>query len=180
MTQPAAEFWSLFHQEIKEEGTQRSYSRGDFLIQSGEVERYVNLITDGAVRVGYQSATEEFTIRFGYKGSVINSIASFITGQPSEYFIEALRKTEVYRLSRDQFDRFIAQDPAHEKQYRHVLELLTVQQMEREIDLLSASPLARYERVRQLSPQVFQEIPHKYIAHYLRMTPETLSRIMNS
>ncbi len=51
---------------------------------------------------------------------------------------------------------------------------------EREIDLLTQSPQERIERIRKRSPQVFQEIPHKYIASYLRMSPETLSRLLNS
>ena len=52
--------------------------------------------------------------------------------------------------------------------------------MEREHDLMLADPKMRLERVRQRSPQLFQEVPHKYIAAYLRMSPETLSRLMNT
>jgi hypothetical protein len=55
-----------------------------------------------------------------------------------------------------------------------------LQQMERERDILTSSPLERYKRVLERSPQLFQEIPNKYIASYLRMTPETLSRIKKS
>jgi CRP/FNR family transcriptional regulator, anaerobic regulatory protein len=54
---------------------------------------------------------------------------------------------------------------------------LVVQQMQRELDLLTASPIERYRRVIARSPQLFQEVPLKYIADYLRMTPETLSRL---
>ncbi len=49
--------------------------------------------------------------------------------------------------------------------------------MEREQDLLINSPEERYRRVLKRSPQLFQEVPHKYIAAYLRMPPETLSRV---
>ena len=52
--------------------------------------------------------------------------------------------------------------------------------MERERDILTSSPLERYNRVLKRSPLLFQEIPNKYIADYLRMTPETLSRIKKS
>ena len=51
---------------------------------------------------------------------------------------------------------------------------------EREIDILQKDPAKRLKRVLERSPQVFQEVPHKYIAAYLRMTPETLSRLLNS
>jgi len=64
--------------------------------------------------------------------------------------------------------------------YLTSLEQLAAQQMERELDLLTSSPHERMQRVLKQSPQVFQEIPAKYIASYLRMTPETLSRILNS
>jgi len=61
-----------------------------------------------------------------------------------------------------------------------VLNQLIYQQIEREQDLLITSPIERYKRVLQRSPLLFQEIPNKYIASYLRMTPETLSRIKKS
>ena len=50
-------------------------------------------------------------------------------------------------------------------------------QIEREIDILTNSPKERYLRVLKRSPQLFQEIPNKHIASYLRMSPETLSRM---
>ena len=58
-----------------------------------------------------------------------------------------------------------------------MLENLVVQQIEREKDLLTQSPRERYERVLKRSPQLFQEVANKYIATYLRMSPETLSRL---
>jgi CRP/FNR family transcriptional regulator, anaerobic regulatory protein len=61
-----------------------------------------------------------------------------------------------------------------------MLETLLTQQIEREVDLLTASPTERLSRVLKRSPNLFQEVPLKYIANYLRMTPETLSRIRNS
>jgi hypothetical protein len=59
------------------------------------------------------------------------------------------------------------------------LEDLVVQQLEREKDLLINAPGERFERVLTRSPKLFQEIPNKYIANYLRMSPETLSRLKN-
>ena len=66
------------------------------------------------------------------------------------------------------------------QQYIVLLESLVTQQIDRGIDLLIPSPTERLKRVLQRSPNLFQEIPLKYIASYLRMTPETLSRIRNS
>jgi CRP-like cAMP-binding protein len=49
--------------------------------------------------------------------------------------------------------------------------------MERELDLLTTSPQERYQRILERSPHLFQLVPAKYIANYLRMSPETLSRL---
>ena len=64
--------------------------------------------------------------------------------------------------------------------WTQILENLVIQQMEREIDILTNSPKERYLRVLKRSPQLFQEIPNKHIANYLRMSPETLSRLKKS
>lgn len=49
--------------------------------------------------------------------------------------------------------------------------------MEHEIDLLMPEPAHRLARLRARSPGIFQHVPKKYLASYLRMTPETLSRL---
>lgn len=155
-------------------------ARGEYLISEGQVEHHLYLIESGAVRVFLLTAHEELTIRFGYKGSFINSLSSFITEAPSEFYIEALRKTKVKAISKSKFRAFVNENPEHMAQYNALLEVLVTQQIEREIDLLTASPNERFQRVLQRSPNLFQEVPLKYIASYLRMTPETLSRIRSS
>ena len=78
------------------------------------------------------------------------------------------------------FKSFISSSEKLQTIWVQILESFVLQQMERERDLLTSSPIIRYQRVLKRSPQVFQEIPNKYIASYLRMTPETLSRIKKS
>ena len=57
------------------------------------------------------------------------------------------------------------------------MESLVVESMNREIDLLTSDPHERYQRILRRSPRLFQEIPARYIANYLRMSPGTLSRL---
>ena len=64
--------------------------------------------------------------------------------------------------------------------YIKLLEELVLQQLEREKDLLLDSPKERFASVLKRSPQLFQLIPSKFIANYLRMSPETFSRLKKS
>lgn len=160
--------------------TQKVFPKGEFLIKAGETERSLYLIESGAVRVYYVSEFDEHIIRLGYKGSFINSLSSFIREEPSEFYIDAIRKTTVKIISKVDLVRIVHQNEQSLSQYIQLMETLVTQQIDREIDLLITSPAERLSRVLQRSPNVFQEVPLKYIASYLRMTPETLSRIRNS
>ena len=65
-----------------------------------------------------------------------------------------------------------------ERHWRQMTEQALLGRIEREIDLVTNSPKERINRLLQRSPHIFQLFPHKYIASYLRMTPETLSRML--
>lgn len=151
--------------------------RGEYLSKEGQVENYLYLILDGAIRAVYLSKDEEFTVRFGYKGSVIASLDSFITGKPSQFYLQAIRKSTAIRLDRSSYLKFIKSSPEISEVHIELMNGLLNSMLDREIDLLTSSPLERYHRILERSPQVFQEVPLKYIASYLRMTPETLSRL---
>ncbi len=166
--------------ELQEYTIEKTFKKNDWLIKEGDIERHIYFIISGAVRAFRITDDEDQTIRLGYKGNMITSISSFFTATPSAFSIEALRKTEVSIITKEKFLAFVQQDEKHLKAYQTILENLVVQQMEREIDLLTHSPVERLFRVINRSPQLFQEIPLKYIASYLRMTPETLSRIKKS
>lgn len=177
---PVHTFTTKLIDTLRHAGVARTVSKGGFLLKEGEVEKNVYYIESGAVRVFLLSEHEELTIRFGYEGSVINSLASFIKGTPSEFYIEAIRKTSLRVISKEELHKLIYGSTENLQQYTAMLEMLVTQQIEREIDLLTVSPSERLKRVLERSPNLFQQVPLKYIASYLRMTPETLSRVRNS
>lgn len=153
--------------------------RNEFLKVKGSVDRNLYFIESGSLRIFVLDDFEERVIRFGYKGNLIVSLDSFLTGKPSELYMQAIKKTVVKVVEKSQIDAFLKIDTNREM-WIAILENLVVQQMEREIDILTNSPKERYERVLKRSPQLFQEIPNRHIANYLRMSAETLSRLKNS
>lgn len=153
--------------------------RNDYLISTGQIERNIYYVISGSLRVFLEDKDEEHTIRFGYAGTLFTALDSFITGAPTSYCIQALKKSELLTMLKVDYYRLL-KEHGLEEAHQHLMELLVVQQMEREVDLLTSSPEERYKRVLKRSPHLFQKIPNKYIASYLRMTPETLSRLKKS
>jgi len=153
--------------------------RNEFLKVKGSIDTNLYYIESGSLRIFVLDNYEEQTIRFGYKENLIVSLDSFLTGKPSDLFIQAIKKTVVKVVTKKQIDKFLEIEN-NRKLWTKILENLVVQQMEREIDILTNSPKERYERVLKRSPQLFQEIPNRHIANYLRMSAETLSRLKKS
>lgn len=153
--------------------------RNELLKVKESVDTNVYYIESGSLRIYVLDNYEEQIIRFGYQGNLVTSLDSFLTGQPSDFFIQAIKKTVLRVITKQQINNFLKTE-SNRILWTGVLENLILQQLEREIDILTNSPKERYQRVLKRSPQLFQEIPHRYIANYLRMSPETLSRLKNS
>ncbi len=159
---------------------QLTISRNEYIKVSGSVNTNLYFVVSGSLRIFVFDENEEHTIRFGYKNNIITSLDSFISEKPSELYIQAIKKSEVKVISKKSVKKLMASSNELQQNWNEILEQLILQQMNREQDLLTSSPTERYKRVLQRSPQLFQEIPNKYIASYLRMTPETLSRMKKS
>ncbi|OBX25138.1 CRP-like cAMP-binding protein [Gelidibacter algens] len=155
-------------------------NRKGYLKVSGSVDTNLYFIVSGSLKIYVLDEFEENIIRFGYIDNFISSLDSFITEKPSDVYIQAIKRTELKVIKKPAFMSFVESSEENTKIWQLILMNLIVQQMERERDILTASPKERYKRVLARSPQLFQEIPNKYIASYLRMTPETLSRIKKS
>lgn len=153
--------------------------RNGFLKVKGSIDTNVYYIESGSLRIFVLDDYEEQIIRFGYKENMVVSLDSFLTGKPSDFFIQAIKKTVVKVINKQQMDNFLKAEN-NQAMWIAILENLVLQQLEREVDILTSSPKERYQRVLKRSPQLFQEIPNRYIANYLRMSPETLSRLKKS
>lgn len=153
--------------------------RNEYLKVSGNTDTNIYFVESGSLRVFVVNDFEEQNIRFGYSGNLIVLLDSFLTGKPSIFNVQAIKKTVLKVISKSRLDAFLQTD-SNQKLWTQILEKLILQQLEREIDILNTSPKERYNRVLQRSPQLFQEIPNRHIANYLRMSPETLSRLKKS
>lgn len=150
--------------------------RNEYLKVKGSIDTNVYYVESGSLKVFVLDDCEEQIIRFGYQGNIIVSLDSYLTNKPSEFYIQAIKKTVLRVITKAQLEAFLQED-TNKVLWTQILESLVLQQMEREVDILTSSPKERYRRVFERSPQLFQEIPSRYIANYLRMSAETLSRL---
>ena len=155
----------------------RVIERNSFLIAKGDVETNLYYVETGAMRIYFPHEDEEVSVGFAYTNSLICSYPSFIRNKPSDYFIQALTRTTVVSIKRNTFYSLFEKHPRIVRCWRLLEEQALLGKIEREVEMLTFTPEERAQRLMERSPQLFQIVPKKYIASYLRMKPETLSRI---
>lgn len=156
---------------------QISIKRNEYLVEENCINQDLFFVIDGSLKVSCIIDDEEQIIRLGYANSFLTALDSFLTNTPTTYSITAIKSATLKSISKNKLLHYLEENHL-QNLWIDVLNTLIIQQSEREIDLLTTSAKDRYERVLKRSPKLFQNIPHKYIANYLRISPETLSRLI--
>lgn len=131
---------------IELSGKKITIDRNEFLKVKGSIDTNLYYVESGSLRIFVLDDYEEQTIRFGYKENLIVSLDSFLTGKPSDLYIQAIKKTVVKVVTKEQIDKYL-ENKNNQNLWIKILENLVVQQMEREIDILTNSPKERFKRV---------------------------------
>ena len=153
------------------------YGKGEKILQEGEVCRNISYIEKGLVRQFYFKNGKEVTEHLGVDHSIFMCIESLFKEEPTRLQVEALEPTLVYALPKAKLEAAAMRNVNIQMLYRKILEESLIQSQIRADLVRFESAPNRYKRLCDLSPQVVLRAPLTYIANYLQMTPETLSRI---
>lgn len=153
------------------------YGKGEKILQEGEVCRNISYIEKGLIRQFYFKNGKEVTEHLGVDHSIFMCIESLFREEPTRLQVEALEPTLVYALPKAKLEAAAMRNVNIQMLYRKILEeSLILSQVHADLVRFESAP-NRYKRLCDLSPQVVLRAPLTYIANYLQMTPETLSRI---
>ena len=153
------------------------YGKGEKILQEGEICRNISYIERGLIRQFYFKNGKEVTEHLGVDHSIFMCIESLFKEEPTRLQVEALEPTLVYALPKDRLEAAAMRNVNIQMLYRKILEESLIQsQIHADLVRFESAP-NRYKRLCDLNPQVVLRAPLTYIANYLQMTPETLSRI---
>lgn len=120
---------------------------------------------------------QEATRYFAFENQFATALVSFITGKPSEEFIQAVEPTELLYITHKDFYYLLTVIPEWEKFYRRYLELAYVTNTNRLMSFITLDAADRYRLLLNENPVVVQRLPNKLVASYLNISQETLSRL---
>lgn len=158
----------------------QKYAKGEMILKEGEICRQFLYIDKGLVRQFYFKHGKEVTEHLGQEQTIVMCIESLFKEEPTKLQVEALEPTTVYALPKADLERVAMHNVNIQILYRKILEeSLIISQIHADLVRFETAQ-DRYKKLCKLCPQVVLRAPLVYIASYLQMTPETLSRVRAS
>ncbi|BAV04918.1 cAMP-binding domain of CRP or a regulatory subunit of cAMP-dependent protein kinases [Filimonas lacunae] len=159
--------------------------KGQVILREGTVSRYCYFIVSGKARSYYtdpDKATTTWLFHFNEpfsnaKNLFINDYKSFLTGLPATLTIETLTEVTAIRWSYDNFEYMCKHIPVFEKLMRKLNEAFFIVMYDRISSLLTLSAAERYKKLLLEEPHLINMFSNYYLASYLHVTPQSLSRI---
>ncbi len=148
-----------------------------FLIQEGAPCKFIAFIVKGAIRHYHIKDGEEKSCDLSLENTFITEFKSFNTGIPSNITFQALEATSLLTISKKHLLELYEKFPKYETFGRIITEQIVSRTTEIAMSLLADKPEERYLKLLEDKPEIFQRIPLKYIANFLGVSPESLSRI---
>jgi CRP/FNR family transcriptional regulator, anaerobic regulatory protein len=153
------------------------YPKKSFLLEEGGACDFIAFVEDGVFRFYHEVEGEENITAFFFSGDFVTNYRSFLTGGPSEHYIQVLQDATIYKISKKDLHDLYDKHRSIERLGRLIAENLYLMVAKRLDAFHSSSPEERYYELVNRNSKLLQEIPQYMIASYLGIKPETLSRI---
>ncbi len=155
---------------------QQHFVKNELLLTENKICRHLYFLEQGALRGFYSLEGKEITHWFGFENDFVTSFHSFITQQPSVENIQFMESSIVWSISKDKLNGLLDQFHEIEKLVRIVYEKYYIRLEERFVNAQFSTATERYKELLEQNPGMINRVPLGYIASYLGISQETLSR----
>jgi CRP-like cAMP-binding protein len=156
-----------------------SLRKREFLLSNGKICDFIGFIADGNIRHFHIKNGVEKTCDISFENSWVTDFQSFTLGTSSIMNLQAMEETILFVIRKDNLYKLYKECPKYETFGRLMAEQVAQRATEIAMSLSSDKPEERFRNLLKRQPDLFQRVPQKYIANFLGVSPESLSRIRN-
>lgn len=168
--------WLNFESKLIE----KSFKKGEFLLQPGDSNLEFGIILNGIFRLFYTDKDGKEQIKaFRRDGELCGPYAEMLLNIPSRTFIQAMENSKMVLINKNDFFPFYERHPCWATLGRIVAEKQFVAKEQREFEFLQMDVWERYQQFCQDFGPLIGKIPQHQIASYLGVTPVALSRVLS-
>jgi CRP-like cAMP-binding protein len=166
-----------FKVDLAKEMVRLSLPKDYFLLEAPKVSEHAYFIEEGfALSYTFERGKKQIE-RFFSSGQIVISPRSFFERVPSEEFIQLMEQSDVLHIHRAAVYQLLKVHPEADAIYRIVMNQYLEQFRERMHDMQHLNARQRFEKLRRSYPRIEQTAPQEYLASYLGIAPQSLSRL---
>lgn len=151
--------------------------RKDFLLKEGMVCDFVVFLNSGVIRHYHIKDGNEITCDITLHNNFITDFKSLTQNIPTNYYFQILKDAELFIIKKNDLFRLYNENRNIESFGRIMAEQVAQRTIDIAMSLSSEKPEERVEKLIKQRPDLFQEVPQRYLANLLGISPESLSRI---
>lgn len=164
-------------QYLRNELPIKRYKKNEIIFSEGKISRTIYFVLDGCARLYYNVEGKDKTAFFYTEGKFICAGVSYTFNVPAVENYQAIEDTTLIHFDKDLIEELLQRSSKFEVMARIATEdeLITYQMMV--ASFITRSPEQRYTDLLNTHGDLFHRVPQQYIASFLGVSPETLSRI---
>jgi CRP-like cAMP-binding protein len=156
----------------------RPFTQNELIVRAGDPARHLMFVNAGYLMTYYTDRNgEDHVIQFSGEGWWSGDIHGLSDHATTQYSTKGMSAGEVLLLPRLALEQLLNNYPKFERYFRIIFQKGFMRQQLRYIEGHSTSAEERYQSFINAYPSIAQTVPQKYIASYLGITPEFLSKV---
>lgn len=164
-------------QEIQHLFIEKTLKKGDFWVKEGEYNSDILFVNKGMLRSYFIKDEVEKTFDLVIENQLLTATESYSSGLPSTDYIQAIEETYLTVITKNNLEILYSKSPKWERLSRIIFESYTLEQEIRIRSFIAENAQERYERLSTDQPELMQRTPQIYLANFLGITPQSLSRL---
>ena len=158
---------------------EKSLKKKEFLLQDNKVCNFIAFIAEGSIRHFHIKDGVEKTCDISFENSWVTDFQSFSYDTLGKMNLQTMEDTIVFSIKKQNLFKLYEECSKYETFGRLMAEQVAQRATEIAMSLSSDKPEERFQNLIKKQPDLFQRVPQKYIANFLGISPESLSRIRN-
>jgi len=152
-------------------------AKGETFVKEGDVAEYIHYVEKGLVRQFYFKNNRDLTEHISYEGNIVICLESYLREEPTRLMAETLEPSIIWRIRKENLYHLMEQSHEVELLYHKILEYSLIASQQKADAMRFETAQNRYRLLMERHPEIIKRAPLVYIASFLQMTPETLSRV---